>query len=357
LPGKPRKSPREKDLTARYLSGGLDEDRIDSQQRFSRRNSEAQQQKMMKTALLRAADEEYTGRIEALPLGQVSQVHSLFIDVTAENQTWLCVVRKMLNQISETAVVVGDQVRFLSIGTVHETGKPEGVIEQVLPRKTLLTRTDSLSSQVQHPIVANAQQMLIVAAIVQPAIKWGLIDRMIVAAQAGGLRPILCINKLDLLETIPGADKEWPEAQEVLSHYRTLGIDILETSVTRDQGITELRERLQDQTTVLAGHSGVGKSSLIGVIQPGLDLRVGAISNYTNKGRHTTTSARIYNLDIGGQVIDTPGVKHFGLWGATPDNLGDFFPDVADGEAPKWRVQSYQRIARSLHQEEEEGGR
>jgi ribosome biogenesis GTPase len=87
-------------------------------------------------------------------------------------------------------------------------------------------------------------------------------------------------------------------------------------------------------------------------VQPGLNLRVGEISRFTNKGRHTTTSARSYNLDIGGQVIDTPGVKHFGLWGVTIDNVTDFFPDVADGEGPDWRRQSYQRIARSLQQED-----
>jgi ribosome biogenesis GTPase len=352
LPRRTRKSPREKDLTARYLSGGLDEDRLNDQQRSGESSSDSQHQKMMKTALLRAADEECSARIEALPIGQVTQVYSLFIDVACEGQTWLCVVRKMLTQISDTAVVVGDYVRIQTIGTVHDTGKPEAVIEAVLPRKTLLTRTESLRSQVQHPIVANAQQMLIVASIVQPAAKWGLVDRMIVAAQAGGLAPILCINKIDLVQSLPGTQQVWDEAQEVLDHYRHLGIDVLQTSVIRNEGISELKDRLHDQVTVLAGHSGVGKSSLIGTVQPGLNLRVGEISRFTNKGRHTTTSARSYNLDIGGQVIDTPGVKHFGLWGVTIDNVTDFFPDVADGEGPDWRRQSYQRIARSLQQED-----
>jgi len=194
--------------------------------------------------------------------------------------------------------------------------------------------------------------MLIVASIVQPAAKWGLVDRMIVAAQAGGLAPILCINKIDLVQSLPGTQQVWDEAQEVLDHYRHLGIDVLQTSVIRNEGISELKDRLHDQVTVLAGHSGVGKSSLIGTVQPGLNLRVGEISRFTNKGRHTTTSARSYNLDIGGQVIDTPGVKHFGLWGVTIDNVTDFFPDVADGEGPDWRRQSYQRIARSLQQED-----
>jgi len=99
---------------------------------------------------------------------------------------------------------------------------------------------------------------------------------------------------------------------------------------------------------VLAGQSGVGKSSLINAIEPNLDLRTGAISGYTGKGRHTTTSAKRYRLSDGGYVIDTPGVKLFGLWGVTRDNLSAYFPDVVNGKAPPWRVESYERIENSL---------
>jgi len=113
-------------------------------------------------------------------------------------------------------------------------------------------------------------------------------------------------------------------------------------------GLEELREVLRDGPTVLAGQSGVGKSSLITAIEPGLDLRIGAISGYTGKGRHTTTSAKRYKLGDGGDVIDTPGVKLFGLWGVTRDNLSEYFPDVVNGSAPPWRVESYERISESL---------
>src|SRR6185312_6414173 len=102
------------------------------------------------------------------------------------------------------------------------------------------------------------------------------------------------------------------------------------------------------RTTVLAGHSGVGKSTLINAIEPALDLRIGAISNYTGKGRHTTTSARRYPLTIGGAVIDTPGVKMFGLWGVSRENLPEFYPDVAAGNAPPWRQENFERILESL---------
>jgi ribosome biogenesis GTPase len=176
---------------------------------------------------------------------------------------------------------------------------------------------------------------------------------MLIAAQSGKLEPIICLNKIDL-ERLP-AGEEGPDpledADAILAHYATLGATTLKTSADQNIGLDALRDLLKNHTTVLAGHSGVGKSSLIRALQPDLDIRVGEISAYTAKGRHTTTSARRYDLRFGGAVIDTPGVKHFGLWGVTRDNLDDFFPDLAAGNAesaPAWRRQSYQRIAESI---------
>jgi ribosome biogenesis GTPase / thiamine phosphate phosphatase len=351
--GKPKKSPREKDLTARYVSGRLDEDldsdRVEQQQRFTRRSADAEQNKILRTALMRAAEEEFGGGdISALPLGEVVQVHSLFCDVQRDGATYLCVVRKTLSKVSDTALVVGDRVRFRPTEITHESGRPEAVIERIEPRDTILTRADSFKGQLQHPIVANAQRMLIVASVAQPIVKWGLIDRMIIAAQAGALRPAICLNKVDLVESDESARRELEFASEALAHYASLDVPSFRASVVNRIGLDELRDRLRDQTTVLAGHSGVGKSSLLNSIQVQLDLRVGAISGYTGKGRHTTTSARRYPLDFGGAVIDTPGVKLFGLWGVTRENIDEFFPDVTADTAPEWRRQSYERIRDSL---------
>lgn len=349
-----RKGPREKDLTSRYMSGDWDEDRIDAQQRFSDRSKSAEQNKIEKTALLRASEQDANVDRPSLPIGQVIQVHSLFSEVQHEDaaadaddaddsDVRLCVVRKTLARLADTFIVVGDRVRFRDTGTFDEQGRPEAVIEEILPRQTVLTRTKGGG---EHPIVANAEQMLIVASLHHPRVKWGLVDRMIVAAQSGKLHPIVCLNKIDLSEN----DGDLAEADEVLRHYdENLGITTIQSSVQAGDGIEALRESLRGKTTVLAGHSGVGKSSLIAAVQPGLDLRIGDVSIATSKGMHTTTSARRYPLtQVGGAVIDTPGVKVFGLWGVTRDSLIDFFPDVENGTAPQWRTESYERILESL---------
>lgn len=343
-----RRKPRDKSLTERYLSGALDDVDLDEKEQFGSRSKDAEQGKILRTALLRA-EEQSDADVQTLAVGQVIQVYSLYSEVESEGRNYLCVVRKTLNRRSDSAILVGDRVRFRDLDILDEQGRPQAVIEQVLPRETILTRADSFKGNEQHPIVANAEQMLIVASIRRPTVRWGLIDRMIVAAQSGRLQPIVCLNKIDLRPS--GTDGEADDEanpDEVLSHYESLGIRTIQTSVPGAIGIDALRELLRGKVTVLAGHSGVGKSTLINAAQPALDLRTAEISNYTGKGRHTTTSARRYPLDWGGAVIDTPGVKLFGLWGVTRENLLDFFPDVAADAAPPWRKESYDRIASSL---------
>jgi ribosome biogenesis GTPase len=339
-----RRKPREKDLTEQYLSGALDEVDLDEGQSFGSRSKDSEMSKILRTTLLRA-DENSDADVQALPVGEVFQVYSLFNEVQSEGRLYLCVVRKTLNRRSETAVLVGDRVRFRDLGQVDEQGRPQGVIEAVLPRETILTRADSFRTTEQHPIVANAQQMLIVASLRDPEVKWGLVDRMIVAALSGKLQPIICLNKIDV-----AGDQVWAEGDPdtVLAHYQSMGVRTLKTSVPLSIGLDALRDILRDRTTVLAGHSGVGKSTLLNAIQPTLHLKTGEISDYTGKGRHTTTSARRYPLDFGGAVIDTPGVKMFGMWNITREGLREYFHDVVDNTAPAWRQESYERIAESI---------
>jgi ribosome biogenesis GTPase len=360
MPGRRRRPRDAKNLTDRYAAGEFDVERVDEEdvetaQRFSERSRNAQQNKILRTALLRAEEQADLSDIESLPVGQVEQVYSLYCEVKHADRTYLAVVRKTLTKLSETQLVVGDRVRFRDIGATDESGQPEAVIEQILPRQTILTRADSFKGTTQHPIVANAEQMLIVASVKFPTVKWGLIDRMLVAAKSGGLLPIVCLNKLDLIDdgdypTGEDATDEDINPLDALAHYTSLGIQTLQTSVEPAKGLNDLRESLTNRITVLAGHSGVGKSSLIRAIQPELDIRIGEISRYTAKGRHTTTSARRYALDFGGAVIDTPGVKLFGLWAVSRENLLEFFADVENETAPSWRVQSYNRILASLRE-------
>ena len=207
------KTRREKDITSRFLSGDLDQDRLESSQRFTPRSKNAEQNKIEQTALFRAADGEGAADIDALPIGRVIQVYSLYCVVEHETGIRLCVVRKTLSRLSETMIVVGDLVRFRDTPARDEIGRPEAVIEQILPRKTVLTRAISGSSGRPQPIVANADQMLIVVSLVQPLVKWGLVDRMLIAAQSGGLKAIICLNKIDLAEQSERAKKEFVQAR------------------------------------------------------------------------------------------------------------------------------------------------
>lgn len=346
--GKRRRPHRQNDLTRQYLEGGYQHDDIQTEQRFSARSKHEQENRIRRTAELRSQSDELAADLDALPIGQVIQVFSLFSEVEHDGTRFLCTTRKTLARLSDTQIVVGDRVRFRPTGTTHESGLPEAVIEQALPRRTVLTRSNSFRSTEQHPIVANAQQMLVVASLWAPFPRWGLIDRMLVAARAGGLEPIICLNKIDLADATPESRRQAELAHEVLPYYQSLGITTLRTSVDQGVGIEPLRDLLRNQVTVLAGHSGVGKSSLVRAVEPRLDIRVGDVSDVHLKGKHTTTSARRYELSFGGAVVDTPGVKLFGLWGVTPENLDSFFPDVIAGSAPDWRLQSYKRIRDSL---------
>lgn len=344
MAGKNKKANLDKDLTRAYESGAFDEDRVDAEQRFSDKSKHFQKGKTARTQAARNKEETSASNLENLPRGEVIQVFSLFSEVLHGDKTYRCVQRRTLARVSATQIVVGDWVRFTPTQERNDVEKFEGVIESIEDRKTVLTRADSFKAQNAHPIVANAEQMLIVAAIHLPEVKWGLIDRMVVAARSGKLEPIICLNKIDTIED----EADAKDAADILAHYESLGVATLQTSVTNRVGLDDLSQRLVGRTTVLAGHSGVGKSSLVRAVQPQLDLRVGEISAVHSKGMHTTTSARRYVLEGGGFVIDTPGVKLFGLWNVTSDSLIEYFPDVEAKTAPQWRIESYERILKSI---------
>jgi ribosome biogenesis GTPase len=217
-------------------------------------------------------------------------------------------------------VVVGDRVRYV------EAGERRGMIVEVLPRDSKLSRPAPVPGQrvFEQVIVANADLILPVFAVANPTPKWGLLDRYLVSAEAAQIPVLIVINKLDLAWKNPGFDEE-------IEIYRRIGYLVLSVSAATGEGIEELKQTLKGKQSAMVGKSGVGKTSLLNAIQPGLGQRVRAVSNgELGKGRHTTTHLEMFALEFGGALVDTPGIREFGLWGITADELAYLFPEMAD---------------------------
>lgn len=241
---------------------------------------------------------------EALAEGTVIAVRGQFVDVLSGGQLWQSSVRRILRTVridDRAPVVVGDRVTFAK---TEQAGRVnEAVIVQVQPRRTILERADARRT---HVIAANVDQVMIVGSIREPYIKPHLIDRYIVAAHAGRLPAIVVVNKVDLIE---GDAELEEELGDFLKVYRRLGYLALATSSITGQGLDELRTVMAGKATLLAGQSGVGKSSLLNAIYPGLELPTAEVSVATEKGRHTTTTARWFPLGDNTAVVDTPGIR------------------------------------------------
>ena len=198
------------------------------------------------------------------------------------------------------------------------------------PRRTKLSRPAIQGGRVREQIIAaNVDVLVIVASVLRPRFKPGLVDRYLVAAGVGGVTPLLCINKLDLVEEEP---KE-------IAVYREVGLQVIATSCLTGDGIEELHDALRGKLSVLAGHSGVGKSSILNAMDASLDIRTREVSDYSEKGKHTTSASRLYNLPGGVRVIDTPGIRELGLWGVSHEELTFFFPEI-EALAPQCRFRN-----------------
>jgi ribosome biogenesis GTPase len=246
--------------------------------------------------------------------GRVLRVHrQIAVVASEEGKEYRCSVRQVLKSLAteeRNIVTTGDRVWFLP------TSAEEGVIERVEPRHGILTRA---SRGREHVLVSNVDQVLIVISLAEPALKPHLIDRYLASAMQGDIAPIVCLNKVDLVDPA--------EFQPLVGFYSQLRIPTLLTSATSGAGMNRLREILRDRETVLSGQSGVGKSSLLNAIQPGLQLQVRTVSENNQKGRHTTTTAELHRLDFGGWVVDTPGIRQFELWDVIPEEVEGFFPE------------------------------
>ncbi len=244
--------------------------------------------------------------------GRVVRIHGLeSIVETEDGRAFRCGVRRLLKSLAIDArnvVAVGDRVWF------RPGGDGQGVIEKVEPRAGVITRGYRRREQI---LVANVDQILILSAFEEPTLKPALIDRYLISAEKGNVRPVIVLNKADLVDV---AHYQW-----VLGLYNQLGYETLPISVATAQGLDRVRGLLAGKATAVSGQSGVGKSSLLNAIQPDWNLRVAEVSDWSAKGRHTTTNADLLRLDVGGYVVDTPGLRQFELWDVAPWELEGFF--------------------------------
>lgn len=314
------KPPRESGWTRGYQEHGFADDatrqneRVRAKGDLSRRRTIVQDDQAPPPIEGQQSGEMPAVDTSACLLGRVLRVHGLMSVVETDDGRQLrCAVRQVLRSLTideRSIVATGDRV------WVRPSLNEEGVIERVEPRHGVLTRS---SKGREHVLVANVDQVVFVLALAEPDLKPHLVDRFLVSAEQGRIKPILCLNKVDLVSA---------EAfQPIVGLYSQLGITVFLTSATTGQGVESLRRRLKGRQTVFSGQSGVGKSSLLNAIQPELALRVREVSEATQKGKHTTTTADLIRLDLGGWVVDTPGIRQFQLWDVLPEELEGYFPE------------------------------
>lgn len=249
-------------------------------------------------------------------IGQVTTVdrgrYTLLLDDAGVGRVVMAMKSRRLGR---HGVVVGDEVRVVG----DTSGAPDTLarIVEVEPRRTVLRRTADDDDPIERIIVANARQLVIVTALADPPPRPSLIDRCLVAAYDAGMTPLLCLTKSDLAAP-----------DELVGAYEPLGV---ETVVTRhDAPIDDLHDRLRGETSVFVGHSGVGKSTLVNRLVPDADRETSGVNAVTGRGRHTSTSAIALALPDGGLIVDTPGIRSFGLAHVDPERLIDAFGDLAE---------------------------
>ena len=295
--------------------------------------------------------------------------------VAESGLVWACKVRGRLKKgprQTQTVVVVGDRVRFLILDS--DPDHPSGVIEEVLPRRNRISRLAARRSggRTEQVLMANLDQVVAVQSLREPSPQTGFVDRLLVAAERFGVQGVLVLNKCDLV-----SDPTDPAGELVKGDYFAgLGYRVIRTSAPSGQGVEEFHDVLTNRISLLIGASGVGKSTLLNAIQPGLKLRVGEVTGKTGLGRHITTRTELFPLENGGFIADSPGIRGFDPWDIDPEQVRDYFPDfvegsqecrfrtclhrdeprcgvkakVAQGIIPMWRHEAYLGLLRDLEE-------
>lgn len=249
--------------------------------------------------------------------GLIVRSQSGFYTVEFDDRQLVCQLRGRLKQGPRTGDVaaVGDWVKVTPID------EDTGVIDEIEPRTRMFTRKAPLpQGEYQQILVANPDQVAFVFACSEPEPRFGMLDRYLIIAEEQNVPPLIIANKVDLIGK--GA------AEQMFGLYADLGYPLLYSSARTGVGVESLKMRLKKKITLLTGPSGVGKSSLLNAIQPGLGLEVRQVSEATSKGRHTTVYREMFPLDEGGYVVDTPGLKALALWDIEPEELDAYFPEM-----------------------------
>lgn len=310
---------RQSDWTRKFQAAAEEQEDVAHDERISGKGELTRKRTVRGEESTAAGEEGFGVRLEVdesqCLRGRVLAVHGLTSVVEAEaGGQYRCTVRRILKTLSTDqrhVVAAGDKVLF------RPADNREGVIERIEPRHGILSRG---TRGRQHVLVANVDQLIIVGSAAEPYLKPNLIDRFLVSAEQGHLRPCICINKVDLVDAAA--------MQPLVGVYSQMGYRVLLVSAQTGFGIDRLRRVLAGRQSVISGQSGVGKSSLLNAVQPGLGLAVAEVSAESQKGRHTTTTARLLPLVVGGYVVDTPGIRQFQLWDVSPEEIGGFYRDL-----------------------------
>jgi len=307
---------RDRSQTQQFASQSVDEDeargeRISGKGRLSRKRTIIVSQTHSEDSQQPPAPDVDLATCVPGRVLRVQGLHSMVQDPAG--RIWSCATRRLLKTLSTDqrhVVAAGDNVMFRPVGD-------EGIIERIEPRRGVLSRT---SRGRQHVVVANVDQMLIVASAAEPELKPHLIDRYLVTAEKNRIRPLICVNKVDLVDRAT--------LQSVLGVYGQLGYQVLQLSAASGLNVGRLRAALVGRESVIAGQSGVGKSSLLNAVDSELQLRTREVSRENEKGKHTTTTAALIPLACGGYVVDTPGIRQFQLWDVIPAEMAGYFRDI-----------------------------
>jgi ribosome biogenesis GTPase len=228
-------------------------------------------------------------------------------------------VLKLEDITSTNPVAVGDWVDF----EIESDAQNTALINQILPRHNYINRQSPRHKHQHHIVAANLDQTVLVVTIREPRTSQGFIDRFLVAAEMYHVKPVLVFNKSDLYRA-----KELQLFEALRDMYQPIGYPVLLVSAEKQEGLSELNAVLKDKTTLLSGHSGVGKSSLLNVLFPGMNRKTQDVSGWSGKGQHTTTFAEMFDLQQGGKIIDTPGMREFGIVDLSKQELSHYFPEM-----------------------------